>query len=72
MKLERLIEVPAVTRCDATVAWRALQGHYQAHGREFDLRDASRATGRFAALSLQALVFADLSKNRWDLSRASC
>ena len=58
-----------MTRCDATVAWRALQGHYQAHGREFDLRDAfARDPGRFAALSLQAPeVFADLSKNRWDL-----
>jgi len=58
-----------VTRCDTTVAWRALQGHYEAHGREFELRDAfARDPGRFAALSLQAPeVFADLSKNRWDL-----
>jgi glucose-6-phosphate isomerase len=58
-----------VTRCDATVAWRALQGHHEAHGREFDLRDAfARDPGRFAALSLRAPeVFADLSKNRWDL-----
>jgi len=58
-----------MTRCDQTVAWRALQGHYEAHGRELDLRDAfTRDPGRFAALSLQAPeVFADLSKNRWDL-----
>ncbi|HEY6510880.1 MAG TPA: glucose-6-phosphate isomerase [Burkholderiaceae bacterium] len=56
-------------RCDRTVAWRALQGHYEAHGRELDLRDAfARDPARFAALSLQAPeVFADLSKNRWDL-----
>ncbi|HSB24984.1 MAG TPA: glucose-6-phosphate isomerase [Burkholderiaceae bacterium] len=55
-------------RCDRTVAWRALQGHYEAHGRDFDLRDAfARDPGRFAALSLQAPeVFADLSKSRWD------
>jgi glucose-6-phosphate isomerase len=58
-----------VTRCDHTVAWRALQGHYEAHGREFDLRDAfARDPGRFDTLSLRAPeVFADLSKNRWDL-----
>ena len=55
-------------RCDRTVAWRALQGHYEAHGRDLDLRDAfMRDGGRFAALSLQAPdVFGDLSKNRWD------
>ena len=49
-------------RCDHTVAWRALQGHYEAHGRDFDLRDAfARDAGRFAALSLPAPeVFADL------------
>jgi glucose-6-phosphate isomerase len=58
-----------VIRCDATVAWCGLQGHYEAHGREFDLREAfARDPGRFDALSLQAPeVFADLSKNRWDL-----
>jgi glucose-6-phosphate isomerase len=58
-----------VIRCDTTVAWRALQGHYEAHGRELDLREPfARDAGRFNALSLQALkVFADLSKNRWDL-----
>ncbi|HEU5295610.1 MAG TPA: glucose-6-phosphate isomerase [Burkholderiaceae bacterium] len=58
-----------MTRCDRTVAWRALQGHYEAHGRDLDLREAfARDPGRFTALSLQAPeVFADLSKNRWDL-----
>ncbi|NRF66623.1 glucose-6-phosphate isomerase [Aquincola sp. S2] len=59
-----------MTRCDATVAWAALQGHYEAHGRGFDLREAFvRDPQRFAAFSLQAPeVFADLSKNRWDLA----
>ena len=59
----------SITRCDATVAWRALQGHYEAHGRDLDLREAfARDPSRFDAFSLQAPeVFADLSKNRWDL-----
>ena len=59
-----------MTRCDRTEAWAALAGHYQAHGRGFDLREAfARDPGRFAALSLQAPeVFADLSKNRLDLA----
>ena len=56
-------------RCDTTVAWGALQGHFEAHGRELDLREAfARDPQRFDAFSLQAPeVFADLSKNRWDL-----
>ncbi|HOB95904.1 MAG TPA: glucose-6-phosphate isomerase [Aquabacterium sp.] len=56
-------------RCDATVAWAALQGHFEAHGRELDLREAfSRDAGRFATFSLEAAgLFADLSKNLWDL-----
>ncbi len=56
-------------RCDETVAWTALQGHYQAHGRGLDLRDAfARDAQRFESFALQAPeVFADLSKNRWDL-----
>ena len=55
-------------RCDATEAWAALAGHYQAHGREFDIRDAfARDPGRFTALGIEAPeVFADLSKNRID------
>jgi glucose-6-phosphate isomerase len=58
-----------MTRCDRTVAWRALQGHYEAHGRDLDLRDAfARDPARADAFSLQAPeVFADLSKDRWDL-----
>jgi hypothetical protein len=27
-------------RCDTTVAWAALQGHFEAHGRDLDLREA--------------------------------
>ena len=55
-------------RCDHTVAWAALQGHFEAHGRDLDLREAfGRDAGRFQAFSLAAPeVFADLSKNLWD------
>ncbi len=59
-------------RCDGTAAWAALAGHFEAHGRDFDLRDAfARSTegdgNRFAALSFEAPeVFADLSKNLLD------
>jgi glucose-6-phosphate isomerase len=58
----------AVPRCDRTEAWAALAGHYQAHGRDLDLREAfARDPGRFAALSVEAPeVFADLSKNLVD------
>ena len=36
------------TRCDATEAWAALKGHFQAHGRDLDLREAfARDPGRF-------------------------
>ncbi len=57
-----------MTRCDRTEAWAALLGHYEAHGRGLDLREAfARDPGRFAAFSLQAPeVFADLSKNLVD------
>ena len=56
-------------RCDTTVAWAALQGHYEAHGRDLDLREAfARDADRFASFSLEAAgLFADLSKNLWDL-----
>jgi glucose-6-phosphate isomerase len=55
-------------RCDDTAAWAALAGHWQAHGREFDLREAfARDPRRFDSLSFEAPeVFADLSKNRLD------
>ena len=57
-------------RCDTTVAWTGLQGHFEGHGRDFDLREAfARDAGRFDAFALQAPeVFADLSKNRWDIA----
>jgi glucose-6-phosphate isomerase len=57
-------------RCDRTTAWAALKGHYEAHGRDFDLREAfARDPGRFAAFGVEAPeVFADLSKNHLDLA----
>ncbi len=57
-----------MARCDSTEAWAALQGHFEAHGRGFDLREAfARDPGRFEALSFEAPeVFADLSKNLLD------
>jgi glucose-6-phosphate isomerase len=55
-------------RCDETEAWAALAGHFEAHGRDLDVRDAFlRDPGRFQALTFDAPeVFADLSKNRID------
>jgi glucose-6-phosphate isomerase len=55
-------------RCDQTAAWAALQGHFEAHGRGFDLREAfGRDAGRFAAMCIEAPeVYADLSKNLLD------
>ena len=57
-------------RCDRTAAWAALKGHFEAHGRAFDLRVAfARDPGRFSSLSFQAPgVFADLSKNLLDVA----
>ena len=57
-----------MTRCDSTQAWAALQGHYQAHGRELDLREAfARDPGRYTAFGFEAPeVYADLSKNHID------
>jgi glucose-6-phosphate isomerase len=62
--------VPPTTRCDQTPAWAALGGHYEAHGRAFDLREAfARDPQRVAALSFEAPeVFADLSKNLVDIA----
>ncbi len=55
-------------RCDRTLAWSALQGHFQAHGKDFDLREAFAADPqRFERWGLEAPeVFADLSKNLVD------
>ena len=57
-------------RCDRTEAWGALRGHFEAHGRDFDLREAfARDPGRAKALGFDAPeVFADLSKNRIDIA----
>ena len=57
-------------RCDRTQAWAALQGHFEAHGRAFDLREAfARDPGRFEAFGVEAPeVYADLSKNRLDVA----
>ncbi len=57
-------------RCDHTEAWGALRGHFEAHGRDLDLREAfARDPGRFEDFSLQAPeVFADLSKNLIDIA----
>jgi len=59
---------PVPPRCDETPAWAALAGHYQAHGRGFDLREAfARDPQRFDSLSVEAgSIFADLSKNWLD------
>ncbi len=59
---------PKPQRCDRTEAWAALDGHYEAHGRDLDLREAfARDPGRFDALGFEAPeVFADLSKNLVD------
>ena len=57
-------------RCDEAPAWAGLQDQWRMSGRAFDLRSAfATDPGRFAAFSQQApQVFADLSKNRIDLS----
>ena len=57
-----------MNRCDRTPAWAALNGHFEAHGRDLDLREAfARDATRFDAFSVQAPeVFADLSKNLID------
>lgn len=57
-------------RCDRTQAWSALQGHFQAHGKDFDLREAFAADPqRFERWGLEAPeVFADLSKNLVDVA----
>jgi glucose-6-phosphate isomerase len=63
-------EPTPTARCDRTPAWAALGGHYEAHGRAFDLRAAfARDPQRVAALSFEAPeVFADLSKNLVDIA----
>ena len=57
-------------RCDQTVAWSALSGHAQVHGRDLDLRQLFQDDpDRVQRLSLQAPeVWADLSRAHWDLA----
>jgi|JI10StandDraft_1071094.scaffolds.fasta_scaffold17715_8 glucose-6-phosphate isomerase len=57
-----------VPRADETVSWAALRGHFEGHGRGFDLRQAfADDPRRFERFTLGAPeIFADLSKNRWD------
>ena len=64
------VPLPVAVRCDRTPAWASLRGHFEAHGRTFDLREAfARDPSRFEAFSLQAPgVFADLSKNLVDVA----
>jgi glucose-6-phosphate isomerase len=59
-----------MTRCDSTQAWAALRGHFEAHGRDFDLRAAfARDPGRHATFSVDAPgIHADLSKNLLDIA----
>jgi len=55
-------------RCDRTEAWSALNRHFQAEGRHFDLLKAfAQQPDRFADLGVHAPeLFADLSKNLLD------
>ncbi len=57
------------TRCDQTALWPLLQDHFTARGRTLDMRVAfAEDAGRFAHFCQAAPhVFADLSKNLWDL-----
>ncbi|MBH2009336.1 MAG: glucose-6-phosphate isomerase [Xanthomonadaceae bacterium] len=55
-------------RCDQTPAWAALNTHFNASGKHFDVREAfAQDARRFEAFSQDAPhVFADLSKNLID------
>ncbi|MBI5925395.1 MAG: glucose-6-phosphate isomerase [Aquabacterium sp.] len=57
-------------RCDQTVAWSALSGHFEAHGRDLDLRQVfADNPDRVQCLGIQAPeVFADLSRAHWDVA----
>ena len=61
------------TRCDRAPAWGHLQAHYEAHGKNFDTRQAFAGDAeRFARFSQHAPhVFVDLSKNRIDTATES-
>lgn len=60
----------AFPRCDRTLAWSALGGHLQAHGRDLNLRQLfADDPDRVRRLGIQAPeVFADLSRSHWDVA----
>ena len=64
------MSAPPIPRCDQTLAWASLAGHFQAHGRDLNLREAfARDAQRVDALSWQApRVFVDASKCHWDVA----
>ena len=57
-------------RCDQTVAWAALHGHYQAHGSTLDLRNLfADDPRRVEALTFEAPeVVVDMSRVHWDVA----
>ena len=57
-------------RCDQTVAWAALSGHYQAHGADLDLRTLfAEDPHRVEALTFEAPeVVVDFSRVHWDVA----
>ena len=57
-------------RCDQTVAWATLQGHWQAHGRSLDLREIfAQDPSRFERWAIEAPhVLGDLSRAKWDVA----
>src|SRR5690606_22608195 len=61
---------PQAPRCDRTVAWSALRGHHDAHGRTLDLRQLfADDPQRVARMSVQApWVLGDLSRVHWDVA----
>lgn len=59
-------------RCDQAVSWAALQGHFEAHGRDLDLRTLFAADPqRVERLTIDApSVLGDLSRAKWDVATA--
>ena len=59
-------------RSDQAVAWAAMQGHWQAHGRDLDLRTLFAADPhRVERLTIRAPeVLGDLSRCKWDVATA--
>jgi glucose-6-phosphate isomerase len=57
-------------RCDQTVAWLALKGHLEAHGRDLDLRELfGQDPQRVPRFSFDAPhIHADLSRAHWDVA----